>query len=374
MIVFTININKGCIVKIFDSYKINNLKLRNRLVMAPMTTWSGEKDGSLSRSELAYYKKRSQGVGMVITATTYTVPHGKGFSGQFYAGEDRMINSLKSLSSVIKEGGAKAILQVFHAGRKANPADMPDGMSRSASNVPGNREEDNKPARMTEEEINTLIKSFYDVTLRAHQAGFDGIEIHGANTYLLQQFFSPHANRRDDDWGGDIEKRKRLPIAIIEACQKARKQINDPNFIIGYRFSPEENHTPGITLEDTKYLVNELCSTEIDYLHISLGDYNQKSVRDEGIHLIKEIIKTVNQRKPFIGVGSVLKKVDADKLLALGVDLVAIGRQLIVDPNTIEKWEKGLTPYELYDPNDDKRCVPKSLNQVIIDSDGWIPM
>lgn len=361
-------------MNIFESIKINNVVQKNRLVMAPMTTWSGEVDGSISKSELDYYQKRSKGVGMVITATTYTVKHGKGFSGQFYAGDNQMLESLKSLASVIKEGGATAILQVFHAGRKSNPEDMPDKKTRSASNIPGNRESENVPVEMTEDEINILIKSFYDVTIRAYEAGFDGIELHGANTYLLQQFFSPHSNIRKDQWGGNIEKRMALPLAIIETCMKARKEMNTSDFIIGYRFSPEENHTPGITLEDTKHLVNTLCLTKLDYLHISLSDYNQKSIRGEDVHVLKEIIKTINHRKPFIGVGSVFKKKDASDLLELGVDLVAIGRQLIVDPNTVEKWENNQNPFINYDPNDELRSVPEALKKVIVSNPGWIPM
>lgn len=358
---------------IFTEYELNGIKLRNRLVMAPMTTWSGNEDGTLSDDELKYYKSRSKGVGMVITATTYTVEHGKGFAGQFFAGDDSMNDSLSALSSVIKAGGAKAILQVFHAGRKSKPKDMPDGVTRSASAVAGNRESDNIPKAMDEKEIKDFIDSFYDVTIRAFKTGFDGIEIHGANTYLLQQFFSPHANKRSDQWGGRLENRVKLPLAIIEACEKARESMTD-EFIIGYRFSPEENHTPGITLEDTKFLIDELCRTNLDYLHISLGEYNQESIRGEHVHVLKELIKTVNHRKPFIGVGSVFKQQDAEAVISLGTDLVAIGRQMIIDPNTVEKWQKGEEAFALYDPEDDKRCVPQPLKDVIVANKGWIPM
>lgn len=204
------------IISPFEPYELNEkLKLKNRLVMAPMTTWSGNEDGTLSEEELAYYAYRSGGVGLVITATTYAEPTGKGFSGQFYAGDDSMKTSLKQLADNIHDGGAKAILQIFHAGRKGNPEDMPEGVTLSASAVSGKREDNNVPRAMTELEIKNTIQSFKEATLRAHQAGFDGIEIHGANTYLLQQYFSPHSNRRSDDWGGTLEKRTKFPLAIM---------------------------------------------------------------------------------------------------------------------------------------------------------------
>ncbi len=212
--------------------------------MAPMTTWSGNEDGNVSDQEIEYYSYRSHGVGMVITATTYLQPTGKGFNGQFYSGDDSKIDSMNRLTDTIHKGGAKAILQVFHAGRKANPKHMPDNVTLCASAVPGKREDRNIPRPMIEEEITNTIKSFKDATIRAHKAGFDGVEIHGANTYLLQQFFSPHSNKRKDKWGGSLENRAMFPLAIIHACFEAVKDIDNPNFIIGYRFSPEENSEP----------------------------------------------------------------------------------------------------------------------------------
>lgn len=363
-------------MKIFEKYILNNkLELRNRMVMAPMTTWSGNSDGHLSQDELDYYAARSKGVGLVITATTYTVEHGKGFQGQFYAGSDEMLLSLKRLSKVIHQGGAKAILQVFHAGRKANPEDMPDGITRSASNIPGNREVDNIPQAMTTDEINILIDSFKGVVKRAYEAGFDGIEIHGANTYLLQQFFSPHANRRTDAYGGTIENRMKLLLEVVKATTAERDQI-DEDFIIGYRFSPEENHTPGITLEDTKVLVDTLCKTELDYLHISLGDYKQSSIREDSKKsILKELVELVDHRKPFIGVGSVFTKEHAEDLLAYHVDMVALGRQLLIDPNTVEKWLDKQVAFTHYDINKKASLnIPGPLHDRIIRYNGWVPI
>lgn len=364
--------------KIFEANTLGDkLNLRNRLVLAPMTTWSGNEDGTLSNEEINYYKYRSTGLAMVITATTYAEPSGKGFSGQFYAGDDRMKPSLESLSEVIHEGGAKAILQIFHAGRKGNPMDMPEGVTLSASAVPGKREDKNVPRAMTEKEIENTINAFKEATIRAYETGFDGIEIHGANTYLLQQFFSPHSNIRTDEWGGSLENRLKFPLAVIEACMEAKRAINDPQFIIGYRFSPEENSEPGITLEDTDFLIDALCKTDLDYLHISLGHYEETSMRDsENKELtLKRLLNKVDHRKPFIGVGSVRTQEDANKILAYGVDLIALGRQALIDGKTADKWLKGQEAKNMYSTeNHEKEVIPKVLHDIIISREGWIPL
>lgn len=367
---------------LFEPYQLaKNFKLKNRLVMAPMTTWSGRDDGQLSDAEYQYYQMRSHGVGMVITATSYLQPHGKGFSGQFYAGSDDCIESLSKLSKTIQSAGAKAILQLFHAGRKANPNLVPNQITFSASAVPGKRE-DHTPKEMSEQEIKETIQSFYEGTKRAYMAGFDGIEIHGANTYLVQQFFSPHSNRRNDHWGGSLENRLRFPIEIVNTCFKALKelQIKDTRpFIIGYRLSPEENSEPGIVFSDTKMLIEALCQTQLDYLHVSLSKYNQLSIReqkpDEDNHgmLLNRMAQWINGRKPFIGVGSVFTRSDAEKALSLGSDLVALGRQLIIDPNTIEKWERNLEAFEAYVPSQRSILgIPEEMETVLLSREGWL--
>lgn len=364
-------------IDLFKSYTISNrLTLKNRFVMAPMTTWSGNDDGTLSDAEIDYYSARSGGVGMLITATTYMQAHGKGFNGQFYAGDDSMLPSLKRLANVIKKGGAKAILQVFHAGRKADPNAMPDGITRSASAIAAKREDNNTPQAMTQFEIEQTIHAFKAVVISAHHAGFDGIEIHGANTYLLQQFFSPHANRRTDQWGGDVNKRMQLPLAIVKACLAARDTLANKAFIVGYRFSPEENSEPGIALADTKKLINALCKTEIDYLHVSLSDYQQTSMRDNHAtqSVLEQVIDYVDTRKPLIAVGSVYDLVDAENIVNSGANLVAIGRQLLIDNKTIEKWQAGQTANALYNIHGQTDLhIPKALHDVIISRPGWVP-
>lgn len=328
----------------------NGLELRNPVVMAPMTTWSGEEDGRLSQEELEYYRARCNGVGMVITATTYMTRNGQGFPGQFFGGSDECLPHLTLLADTIKQGGARAVLQIFHAGRSTGVPALIEGHEVvSASNIPLPREGAPVPRALTEAEIAEVIESFAQVTERAIKAGFDGVEIHGANTYLIQQFFSPHSNRREDDWGGSLEKRARFPLAIVDAvlgavakhAAKAR-----PGFVVGYRFSPEELEQPGITLDDTAYLIERLAETRLDYLHLSLKHYATNSVRDPQAPTVvgKWVAELLQGRMPLIGVGQIHTEGDLNAAFDLGYDLMAVGKSLIYDPQWFEKIAHGEYP------------------------------
>ena len=127
---------------------------------------------------------------------------------------------MKRLAQTIQAEGAKAILQIYHGGRQSPPELLPDRQPISASAVASEGEGKPVPREMTETEIINTTQAFGDATRRAIEAGFDGVEIHGANTYLLQQFFSPHSNRREDQWGGSLEKRMKFPLAVVDSEKK----------------------------------------------------------------------------------------------------------------------------------------------------------
>src|SRR5690606_8912264 len=156
------------------------------------------------------------------------------------------------------------------------------------------------PREMSEEEILDTIAAFGEATRRAIEAGFDGIELHGANTYLIQQFFSPHSNRRTDKWGGDIEKRMTFPLAVVSAVQEAVSKHATEPFIVGYRISPEEIEEPGITMEDTLQLAERLAEANLDYLHLSVGTVWRGSIReqDDTTPLLERLRDHLNHKIP----------------------------------------------------------------------------
>lgn len=365
---------------LFESFALKSgIQLKNRVVMAPMTNFASNEDGTVSDSELSYYARRSDGVGMVVTACIYVSPNGKGFPGEFGGDSDEMIPSLQRLASTIKEKGAKAVLQIFHGGRECPSALVPNGDVVSASAVASEQNSAVVPRALTSEEIESIIQDFGSTTRRAIEAGFDGVEIHGANGYLVQQFFSPHSNNRDDRWGGSLDNRLAFPLAVVDEVKRVAAEHAKEPFLIGYRFSPEEATTPGITMEDTFRLLDELSNKELDYLHVSLMDFWSVPRRgaDESKARIEWIQERVGQRVPVIGVGSIHTPDDAIKALETGIPLVALGRELIVEPDWVQKVVEGREAdikTTLSKDDQDRLVVPTPLWQAIIHAPGWFPI
>ncbi|PLR81689.1 NADH-dependent flavin oxidoreductase [Bacillus sp. V33-4] len=364
---------------LFENFTLKpEVQLKNRLVMAPMTNFSSNPDGRVSDAELAYYARRAKDVSMVITACTYVTENGKGFHGEFGADRDDLIPSLHSLASTIKEQGAKAILQIFHGGRECPPELVPNGDIVSASAVPSERAGVKTPRALREGDVESLIRDFGEATRRAIEAGYDGVEIHGANGYIIQQFFSPHSNRREDRWGGSLENRLNFPLAVVDEVQKTVAKYADKPFIVGYRFSPEEPETPGITMADTLFLIDNLAQKNLDYLHVSLQDFRstpKRGVEDSRTRL--EIIQErVGHLVPVIGVGSIYTVEDAFEALESGVPLIALGRGLIIEPDWVEKVASGREDdieTKIDKDAQDRLVIPDPLWQAIINTPGWFP-
>ncbi|MTE71359.1 NADH-dependent flavin oxidoreductase [Escherichia coli] len=323
------------------------IKLRNRIVMAPMTTWSANPDGTISEQELEFYKRRSQNVGLVITGCTYVTPSGIGFTHEFAAYDDRFINSLEKLAAAAKSGGAPAILQIFHAGNKAIPELVPnnDVISASASSVKSGdfMKRVVQSREMTENEIQETIRAFGDVTKRAIKAGFDGIELHGAHGFLLQNFFSPLFNQRNDRWGGDLEGRMRFPLAVLQEVKNVVYEYATKPFAIGYRISPEESATGGLRIEDTYKLLDRLISSGISYIHTSLVSINDSYPVESpnGPRTIELILNHITGRVPVIAAGKIRTPSQAQEAISTGLPLVAIGKGLVINPEWVTLAESG---------------------------------
>ncbi len=185
---------------VLNGYQFKNgLTVKNRIVMSPMTTMTSFYNGMVTSDEVNYYAARAGGPGMIITGVANVTALGKGFEGELSVASDDMIPGLARVASAIHQNGTKAILQIFHAGRKSTRKVLRGAQPVSASAIAASYPADSDtPRAMTEAEIETTITAFGEATTRAIKAGFDGVELHGANTYLLQQFFSPNANQRTD--------------------------------------------------------------------------------------------------------------------------------------------------------------------------------
>lgn len=321
----------------------NGVTLKNKVVMAPMTTMSSFYNGMVSKDELDYYAKRAGGPGMVITAVANVTPNGKGFEGELSATSDEMIPSLRSLAETIQSKGAKAVLQIFHAGRKTFARIIGGEQPVSAGTVKALYPEDSEtPRALTSDEIEAIIKDFGQAAKRAIIAGFDGVELHGANTYLLQQFFSENSNQRTDKWGGNRDERMTFAKAVIKEVQSVIDKYATKPFILGYRLSPEEIEKPGIRLEDSLYFVKKI-KHDVDYIHLSMGSYLRTSLNnpEDKKPILNYFIETIGPEVPLIGLGSVETPNEAQEVINKGASLVAMGRELLREPNWVEKVQRN---------------------------------
>ncbi|MDV7687130.1 NADH-dependent flavin oxidoreductase [Oenococcus oeni] len=321
----------------------NGIKIKNRIVIPPMTECSSFEDGNVTKNELDYFALRTGGAGIFITPASNVSSLGKGFEGQLSCASDDMLPSLNQVANTIKVNGTKAILQLHHAGRISDSKILRGQQAVSPSAVASLRPGSEIPRELTNEEILQIISDFGQATRRAIEAGFDGIELHGANTYLIQQFFSPHSNRRSDDWGGSLKKRMKFPLAVVEQVHKIVERYADRPFIIGYRISPEEIETPGIRLADTLALIDVLKKQPIDYLHISTRDVWQtsKNDSDDQIPVVDQIKEHTKNEVPLIAVGNIAKPEEAEKVIEDGFNFVALGREMLREPQWVEKVQNG---------------------------------
>ncbi|MDJ0041169.1 MULTISPECIES: flavocytochrome c [Pantoea] len=316
--------------------------LKNRLIMAPMTTCTGFYDGTVTSELVEYYRARAGSIGTVIVECCFIDPHGPAFPGAIAIDSDNKIPGLKRIADAIKQEGSTAILQIYHGGRMVEPELIGGKTPVAPSAIAAPREGATTPRALTAEEVETMITKFGDAVNRAIKAGFDGVEIHGANTYLIQQFYSPNSNQREDKWGGSRDNRARFPLEVLEITHKMAARFAHNGFIIGYRFSPEEIEVPGIRFEDTLYLLEKLAARGLDYVHFSVGQLMRPSIVDtrDPTPLIEKFVamrSATLAKVPVIGVGGVINKEDAEKALEKGYDLVAIGKACIAYPDWTDR-------------------------------------
>ena len=348
---------------LFQPYTLNNgIEIKNRLVVAPMTHYASNPDGSVSEEELAFLQRRAQNFGLFITAATLVSPEGKAFPGQPYAISAADLPSLKTVAKTLQDQGAKAILQIHHGGQLALKNLIGD-----ADVVAASANLQRQARALSETEIEAIIAAFANATELAIQAGFDGVEIHGANNYLIQQFFSAETNRRNDQWGGSLENRLRFPLAVIDAVSTVKVRSGRNDFILGYRFSPEEPGGNGLTMQDTFALIDALVEKPLQYLHVSLWDFYKKARRgaDSTLTRMQLIHRRINGKLPLIGVGNLFT---ADQILAAyqtgWAEFIAMGKSVLINPDLatlIANGEESKIATEIDPDRNDYYRIPTNL-------------
>ncbi|MBB5595928.1 2,4-dienoyl-CoA reductase-like NADH-dependent reductase (Old Yellow Enzyme family) [Rhizobium tropici] len=306
--------------------------------------------------------------------------NGIGFTGEFASYADKFTPSLRRLADAAKSGGAPAVLQIFHAGNKAEASLVAAEDIVSASSVPVAAGPFNAagvtPRPLNHDEILDVISAFGAATRRAIEAGFDGIELHGAHGFLLQNFFSPLYNQRDDEWGGSPENRMRFPIAVVVEVKRVIDKYAKRPFLLGYRISPEEPEEGGLRIDDAYGLVDRLIETGVDYVHASLSNVLEAKPLDGGEQLtIAELITArVAGRVPVIAAGQIRTPDQARRALDLGLSLVAVGQGLVINPNWVELSKSGhenQIEVEVRTSKVPEIGIPNKLWGVIQAATGW---
>jgi 2,4-dienoyl-CoA reductase-like NADH-dependent reductase (Old Yellow Enzyme family) len=256
-----------------------------------------------------------------------------------------MTDCVSRIADAINIHGAVSFLQIHHGGNAAK--EIYSGQKPLAPSACKNRTGTSElPKAMNEDEIWMIIDSFAKAAGRAKKAGFTGIELHGANTYLFQQFFSPFTNKRKDKWGGDnnlagkerFENRSRFALEVLKAV---RSEVGE-YYPISYRISPEETEPNGYSVIDTIEFLNLIVPFGIDIIHVSSWDY-PKNLRNEipkGTNPTK-LLKSAFAKIPVIGVGGILMPEKAVEVLNEGIDFVALGKVLMLDKDWLKKVESG---------------------------------
>jgi NADPH2 dehydrogenase len=318
--------------------KTKKIELKNRLVMPPMATSKSGDDGRISKDILNYYDEKSKGgfIGLVIIEHSFVSQQGKANNNQLSIANDDFVDDLKKLSGIIHKNGSKTIMQINHAGSTAMQSVTGMDVVGPSSVKNPSKDTAEMPRELTKAEINDIIEQFGKAALRVKKAGFDGVEIHSAHGYLLNQFMSPITNKRSDEYGGDLKGRIRIHLEII---REVRRLVGE-DFPIFLRLGAADYLEGGTTVEDSKIAAVEFEKCGVDVIDISGGlcRYTLPGVNKEGYFadLSKEVKEAISI--PVIVTGGITKVSSAESILSeKKADLIGVGRAIYRDSNWARK-------------------------------------
>jgi len=330
---------------LFSPFRIGNLELKNRIVMPPMATNFAGEDGSVNDRHIAYYIKRIRGgVGYITFEHTGVLQQGRAFPNMALIDSDQNIPSFRKLVKAIHQENGKILIQINHAGRQTSASITGSPIvAPSAIPCPVRKE---MPQALSHKEIQKIVEAFGEAARRVKESEADGVEIHMAHGYLINQFLSPFSNKREDEYGGDADRRMRMAIEVLRTV---RNQVG-PDFTVLCRISADEYVEGGLKLGDTKEIAKALERNGADALHISAcvaasGYLNHPPYyAEEGVfvHLAQGIKSVVSI--PIIAVGRIRTPELANQILEeKKADLISMGRALIADPDLPLKALEGKT-------------------------------
>lgn len=345
-------------MEILSTYNLRGLDLKNRIVMAPMTR--SRATGNIPNALMASYYGERAGAGLIITEGTAVSPNGLGYPRIPGIFTGKQIVEWKKICQVVHDRGGKIFLQIFHTGRVSHPENMPqDGevLAPSPVKLEGEMYTDTKgmipypePKAMSKEEIGQAKEEFVQAAINAMEAGFDGVEIHAANGYLLDQFQNPATNHREDNYGGSIENRCRLTLEIAKAVSREISAAKT-----GIRLSPFSTFNGTEVFDDMAeqfiYMTRELDKLRLAYIHL----VDNRAMGNAEMN--PDIFPAI--RNKFSGTiirNGGLDRESGNKLLKNDeADLVAYGRPFIANPDLVYRFSEDLP---VNDPDPDTFYTP----------------
>ncbi len=318
---------------IYEPILLNQLKLKNRIVLPPMASGKTP-DGKVTDALINYYTEKSQGgyLGLIITEHAYINQQGAAHAGQVSISCDSDIEGLAKIAHTIHQNGTKAIAQISHAGG-ATSQTITGLVPVSASALPNTKFNGEISIEMNQAQIDAAVRDFSAAAKRAQRAGFDGVEIHSAHGYLLNQFYSPLTNRRNDCYkASTLESRLKFHREVIEAVRLETGK----DFVLGIRLGGCDYTNGGSTIEDSVNAAVLLESLGVDFLDISGGmngyripGNNQPGYFSEMTRQIKEHVSI-----PVILTGGVTTALEAETLLKENkADMIGVGRAILKNSN-----------------------------------------
>jgi len=330
-------------VDLFKPYKIGSLKIKNRFVRS--ATWDGTADdsGEVTDASVDIYTELGQGgVGLVVTGFAFVTPLGQAIPGQYGAHSDNMTPSLSRLVQAAHAGGAKIALQIVHAGTASSYLQHHKITCQAVSSMPGLE----RPHReMSDSEIEGIISGFAAAALRAKEAGFDAVQLHGAHGYLMSQFLSPVSNLRTDKWGGSAENRRRFHIEVI---RRIRQTVGN-EFPLLIKFGVMDDAENGLSLSEGLETAQRMVAVGINTIEIRGGVGSPPLGADESTpeqSYYRERAAAVKKALsvPVVVVARIRSLELSQNIVDSGdADMISMCRPFIREPGLINRWQSGDT-------------------------------
>jgi len=332
--------------KLFEGFDLNGIQLKNRAVMAPMTRSRATADHVPTEIMATYYEQRA-GAGLIITEGTSPSVNGSGYARIPGIYTTEQTEAWKKITSAVHKHDSKIFLQIMHTGRVSHPLNLEEGaevLSSSAIAVESTKMYTDQegeqalpvPKEMTKAGIEVAIEEYVLASKNAIEAGFDGVELHGANGYLIEQFINPSCNKREDEYGGSVENRSRF---VLELAQKVADAIGKEK--VGIRLSPHGAFNDILPFEGEAetfhYLADEFKKIGLTYIH--LVDHSSMGTPPLPTGM-KESIRDAFGGTIIISGGYDFDRAEKDLNDGLG-HLVAFGRPFIANPDLLERFKNG---------------------------------